>query len=360
MQASVKVLLSFLPLTLAYWALAEKPATPHSGSAHAPHGAGAGGVAHASAEMVSAAQDFLASLDAEQRAKAVFDFKNEERENWKFTPVERKGLQLKEMRPEQRYLAMALLSCSLSNEGLRKVNQIMSLEKVLYDLENQSPKRDPERYFVSIFGTPSLDGTWAWRYEGHHLSMNLTLVKGQVVSLTPTFLGANPGVVKIGPRQGLQVLEDEDAKGIALFQMLKPDQQAKASLAGEVPNDIFSAEKRSVDPLEGNGLPLAEMDTPQQAALNSLLEEYVRRYRPELADAELAAIKATDPTKISFSWIGAATAGQPHYYRVQGPTFLFEYDNIQNDARHPHAVWREFKGDFGRDVLAEHYEKSPH
>jgi hypothetical protein len=312
------------------------------------------GVGIASAEMAAAANDFLGSLTAEQKAQAQFDFASDERENWRFVPIERKGLPLKAMQPDQRHLAVALLSTALSNEGLRKVSQIMSLEKILFELENQSPKRDPEKYFVSIFGTPSATGHWGWRYEGHHMSMNITLAKGKVVSLTPTFLGANPGVVKDGPRQGLQVLEEEDTKGIALYKLLTADQQKTATISTEVPNDIFSAEKRSAERLQPDGLPLSAMDPAQQAAAQSVLEEYVRRYRAELADADLAAIQAVAKDKVHFAWIGAAEVGKPHYYRIQGPAFLFEYDNTQNDARHPHAVWREFHGDFGRDVLAEH------
>jgi hypothetical protein len=350
MKPITKFLLSCLPMAGIAYALSHKDPDPAS-----PAGMERAALATATAEMTAAAVDFLAALEPEKKAKAAFEFKSEERENWRFVPIERKGLQIKEMTPEQRHLAMCLLSSTLSNEGLRKVSQIMSLEKILFDLENQSPKRDPERYFVSIFGTPAAKGLWGWRYEGHHMSFNITLADGEIISVTPTFLGANPGVVKEGPRAGLEVLAEEDSKGIALLKALTPEQQKKATISDTVPNDIFTAESRVAVKLEDAGIPLSELNETQRAAANTLIDEFVRRYRPEIADARKHTLEE-DPKNVYFAWIGSPEVGQSHYYRIQGKKFVLEYDNTQNNARHPHAVWRDFKGDFGRDILADHYK----
>jgi hypothetical protein len=172
-------------------------------------------------------------------------------------------------------------------------------------------------------------------------------------------LGANPGIIMEGPRKGLQVLEEEDTLGIELYKQLTEAQRTEATIATEVPKDVFSEEKRKIEPLEAKGVTVANLADDQRATVKRIIAEFVQRYRPELAEADMAAIEASGWEKIQFAWIGTAEVAKPHYYRVQGPTFLFEYDNVQNDARHPHAVWREFNGDFGRDVLAEHY-KQPH
>src|SRR6185503_8482210 len=155
-------------------------------------------------DMAAAAGGFWKSLTPEQQAKCRFEFKDEERLNWHFIPRERKGLPIKTMTPEQRKLAMALLSTGLSAKGLEKTTTIMSLEQVLFEMEgpNGKMKRDPELYYFSLFGTPDAKGTWGWRVEGHHVSINLTIAGGKAISATPAFLGSNPGEVKNGPRKG--------------------------------------------------------------------------------------------------------------------------------------------------------------
>ncbi len=303
----------------------------------------------------------LAGLDDTQRKVATFEFKDPERLNWHFIPRDRKGLSWKQMSPAQRHLATSLLASGLSQRGLIKATTIMSLEQILLELEQgRGPKRDPEEYYWSLFGTPAPKGTWGWRVEGHHLSLNFTVVDGSVASATPSFLGTNPAEVRQGPRAGLRVLAAEEDLGRDLLRSLDPEQRQTAVVAPTAPPDVLSGASRKAEPLQPEGLAAARMTDAQQALLRKLVEEYLRRARPEVADADLLQIEKAGWGKVAFAWAGPTEPGKGHYYRVQGPTFLLEYDNTQNDANHVHAVWREFHGDFGDDVLARHYRETPH
>ena len=318
--------------------------------------------------MSEVALAFLGTLNDEQKAKVMFEFDAEERENWHFIPRERLGLPLKQMTPQQRLLAHALMSTGLNHSGMRKAVTIMSLEEVLWQMEGQDQpepkrstvreKRDPEMYFVSIFGQPTNQGIWGWRVEGHHLSMNFTVHDGRLVRATPSFFGSNPGEVREGPLSCLRVLGVEEECGRSLVKSLTPEQLAKAKFSDEAPKEMLTAADRQVNPLEPAGLSEAEMTVGQQAMLHRIIREYLERLRPEIADEAWAEIEETGG--VHFAWAGGLERGQPHYYRVQGATFLLEYDNVQNEANHVHCVWRDFDGDFGRDVLAEHYQKDKH
>ncbi len=310
--------------------------------------------------MAEAATHFLAALDEAQREKATFEFGDEERVNWHFIPRSRKGLPLKEMRDDQRHLAFALLQSPLSHAGFTKSVTIMSLERVLHELENNSPRRDAALYFVSVFGTPSTNKTWAWRVEGHHLCLNFTLVDGQEITSTPSFFGTNPAEIREGPRKGLRVLAGEEDLARALLGSLTPDQQKKALIATEAPRDVISVpgfEAKSLHPL---GLSAGDMNVRQVEILHELIKEYVHRLRPEMAEDELTRINRAEVRQIHFAWAGGLKKGEGHYYRVQGPTFVLEYDNTQNQANHAHAVWRDFDRDFGANLLREHYQRVPH
>lgn len=307
-------------------------------------------------DMSGAAGNFLAALNADQRAKVTFAFDADERENWHFIPKERKGVTLKELEPAQKTLALALLSSALSHEGYLKATTIMTLERILQDIEG--PKRtfprDPELYHVSIFGAPAPKGTWGWRFEGHHLSVNLTIVNGKLISGSPTFFGANPAEVRTVSRAGLRVLGNEEDFARQLVQSLDEKQRAVAVVDSKAPDDILTANKRIADLGAPKGLPLGKLNKSQQATAKQLLNEYAGRLRGELAAADLKEIQKAGWDNIVFAWAGGLNKGDRHYYRLHGPTFLLEYDNTQNDANHVHAVWRELKGDFGRDLLAEH------
>ncbi len=311
-------------------------------------------------EMAFAANNFLAALTPEQKAKATFDFKNDERLNWHFIPKERKGITLKELTPPQRHLATALLTSGLSQRGLIKANSIMSLEAILAELEgpNRKMARDPEGYHLWVFGTPGPKGAWGWRWEGHHMSFNFTLVDGKEISGAPNFMGTNPAEVRQGPRAGLRVLAAEQDIAHALYKSLSDEQRKAATLAGATPKDIITVAERKVKPLEPAGLSAAKLSKEQHELLVSLVKEYAGRLRPELTGKELEKIQKAGWDKVTFAWAGSPEPGVGEYYRVQGPTFLIEYDNTQNQANHVHAVWRDFNGDFGEDILAKHYADS--
>ena len=307
----------------------------------------------ASVEMAAAAVNFLKSLSPEQKAKVNFDFADTERKNWHFIPRERKGLPFKEMAQDQRLLAQALLATGLSHRGYAKAVSIMSLEGVLADLEaGKGPLRDPERYFVSIFGTPG-QGAWGWRVEGHHLSLNFTAPEGAAPEMTPSFFGTNPGEVKTGARAGTRILGTEEDLGRALVKSLTEDQRKEALILVEAPKEVFNDPKR-VDPTKPEGLAQSKMTPEQQAGLLKLIKEYLFRCRPDVAEEDLAKIEKAGLGSICFAWAGGLEVGQPHYYRVQGGHFVLEYDNTQNNANHVHSLWRDFDHDFGADLLGEH------
>lgn len=314
-------------------------------------------------QMAEFANAFLGSLKPEQKEKATFKFEEEERENWHFIPRERKGLPIKEMTDQQRLLAHALMASGLGFRGMMKAETIMSLEEVLYETESAADetkraatreKRDPTKYFVSIFGTPAEKGTWGWRIEGHHISMNFTLKDGAPVRATPSFFGSNPGEVRMGPMSGLRVLHNEEELGRTLVKSLSADQMKTALVAVDAPKEMITAAEHKVNPLKPEGIANTDLTAEQKKQLNLIIREYLERLRPEIADEAWARIQASGP--VNFAWAGGKERGEPHYYRVQGKTFLLEYDNVQNEANHVHSVWRDFDGDFGRDILGEHYK----
>ena len=313
--------------------------------------------------MAAIAKVFLTSLDDDQRAAATFEFGGDERENWHFIPRERKGVSMKELSTQQRLLAHALLNTGLGFRGSAKAVTIMSLEEVLYQMEGADEskraaireKRDPEKYFVSIFGKPADQGTWGWRIEGHHLSLNFTIKDGQLLSATPCFMGSNPGEIREGALKGLRVLAVEEELGRELVKALSPEQFKTALVAEVAPKEMLTAAERKVSPLKPVGLSDADMDAKQKEMLKRLIGEYLERQRADIAEEVLKEVESNGA--IHFAWAGGLERGEPHYYRVQGKTFLIEYDNTQNDANHVHSVWRSFEGDFGRDLLGEHLKE---
>lgn len=307
-------------------------------------------------DMAGAAGAFLNALNEDQKGKASFAWTDEERFNWHFIPKDRKGLTLKELTPAQHHLAYALLSSGLSQRGFIKATTIMSLEQILQEMEGPGRKfpRDPELYHVSIFGTPDAKGTWGWRIEGHHCSVNFTIANGSVAGWSPTFFGTNPGEVRKGPRAGLRVLGQEEDLGRELVKSLTPEQRQKAIIDTKAPDDILTAASRKASIAETKGLKFSEMTEQQVALAERLLAEYTGRARGEIAKPEQKRHLSAGRDQIYFAWAGGLEKGERHYYRIHGPTFVAEYDNTQNDANHVHAAFRDFNNDFGLDVLADH------
>lgn len=314
----------------------------------------------AAKEMVAAANSLIASFTPEQKAASVFAMDHDHRLDWHFIPKERKGTTLKEMKPQQRHLTTALLASSLSSKGLVKASSIMSLEQVLQAIEgtNRRFSRDPEQYHVSIFGQPGPGKTWGWRFEGHHLSLSFTIVDGQHISATPSMMGTNPAIVPDGPHQGLQILANEENMARDLAKSLSAAQKTKAFLSDKAPEDILSENHRKISPLEPAGINWQDLDGDQKKLVWNLVTIYVERARGEIAEADIKKIAAAGQDKIHFAWAGGLERGQGHYYRIQGPTFLIEYDNTQHNANHIHCVYRDFTEDFGEDLLKRHYEQA--
>ncbi len=310
---------------------------------------------HAASLMSECAQRFLAALDDNQRGKATFPFDADERMNWHFIPKERKGLPLREMRPYQKHLASALLAAGLSQSGYIKAVTIMSLEEVLKVIENDSGEvRNPEKYYFSVFGTPSASGAWGYRVEGHHLSQNYTVVNSKIVD-GPSFFGANPAEVLQGPRKGLRTLAGEDDLGIELIHLLDEQQQKVAIVDPTAYKDILTAASRKAA-LQGqpSGLAGSKMNATQFDALMALMEEYARNVPGEPAQTRIDQINQAG-RNIYFAWSGGINRRDPHYYRVQTPLFLIELDDTQDNANHIHSVWRDVTDDFGQDLLQQHY-----
>lgn len=322
-------------------------------------------VSHLSvAEMATAATRLLASLSAEQRQRATFPFASDERVKWHFIPNEmfpRSGIQLKELSAEQRSLAHSLLKTGLSQRGYMTATSIMDLEKVLKVLESGGRfARDHDEYFISVFGPPVAGGTWAWRFEGHHLSLHFTIVSGSVVVSSPAFLGSNPAEVRDGPMKGLRVLGPKEDAARELLVSLDATQRAIAVVSDVAPNDIVTGNKLRIEPLSPVGIRASALSAGQRALLENVLAAYTSLMAADIAAQRLTRVRQAGLEHITFAWAGAVERGKPHYYRVQGPTFLIEYDNTQNAGNHVHSVWRDFTGDFGRDLLREHVREVPH
>lgn len=309
----------------------------------------------AAAEMAKAADAFFETLAPEQRAKALFEFGDALRHDWHFIPRARKGLPLKEMDEKQRAAAHALLRTGLSESGYKKSTDIISLESILKEIEGPNGRmvRDPELYYVQIFGKPGA-AAWGWRFEGHHLSLNFTIVNGKFIAGGPAFMGANPGEVKSGPQKGLRVLGADEDLGRELGKSLDAEQTKLAVLPGNAPADVLFVPGKTPGPLEPKGIAWAQLKAPQQALLWKLVEVYANRLRGDLAARDLAAIQKET---LVFAWAGGLERGDGHYYRIQGPHFTIEYDNTQNNGNHPHSVWHDHNDNLGAKTLKEHYKQ---
>jgi len=373
----------------------------------------------AAATMAKAANEFVSSLTAEQRAKAVHPLASPEWTRWNFFPASiypRNSHSFQELNQAQRQLAHDLMKAGLSQSGYTTAASVMQLENVLREMEGPSATagappapapqaaapaaaadqpagtgagargeggqrgggrgagrggdggggapvvRDPELYYLTVFGDPSATAAWGWRLEGHHVSLRFAIDNGRMlVSSTPQFLGANPAEVPYGygPNTGLRVLAAQEDAARALLRALDSKAQAIALVAPK-PRGFASGTTVKFDPQTPIGLAAAQMSAKHRDMLMKLIDSYASIMPPDIAAERMARIKAAGIDKIMFAWSGAIEKGQQYQYQVQGPTFLIEHNNTQNNGNHIHAVWRDFNGDFGRDVLAEHMAALPH
>jgi Protein of unknown function (DUF3500) len=315
--------------------------------------------------MASAATKFLSALSPEQKQKASFALDSEELTRWHYVPAmqfERHGLAIRDMDASQRALAQDLLKTGLSAHGYMQATTIMNdLETILKAIENGAAMRDPEQYAFSIFGTPSPKSAWGWRVEGHHLSLHFEVANGASVASSPTFFGSNPAEVRVeGPKKGLRVLGEREDTARALLMALDETQRKAATIADVAPTDIVTRTAAKVDPLAPVGIAASTLSAKQLEMLMAVINVYVSSMAEDVASERLAQVKAGGVEKITFAWAGESELGKKHYYRIQGPTFLIEYDNTQNDGNHVHSVWRDFNGDFGKDLLREHLQRVAH
>ena len=306
--------------------------------------------------IAGAAAAFLAALDDPQRRRAVFGFAEAERMNWHYVPRRREGVPFKDMKPAARTAAHALMKTSLSAVGYAKAVNVIALEEVLRQIEMLGLSRDPENYAFTVFGTPGPGAPWGWRVEGHHLSLNFTLVPGRPVAVTPAFMGANPATVRTGPKAGLRALEHEQDLGLALARAIDPALRGRFVIATSSLGDVVSGPgRRDLFHQSPAGVPLAALGADQRALAMRLIETYAGNMRTEMADEELRRLRAAGIEALHFAWAGPIDPARPHYYRLHGPTLLIEYDNTQNDANHIHSVWHDPVNDFGADLLRAHY-----
>jgi hypothetical protein len=363
--------------------------------------------------MQDAAAAWLDSLDTEQRSIAQLPWPSEhERVRWFYTPTDHGGLPLASMDAGQQRLALRVLATGLSAEGYATATTVMGLENVLDRLEHWSVRwgrdrgRDPQLYWLRVFGDPGATSGWSWRFGGHHISVQHTVVAGEVASSSPCFLGANPAETTLLGGVLLRPLGAAEDLARELMRGLTPAQRETATLHPVAPVDIVSGNRprlvdggagpalldgwrrESLDPgdeeqLERDdaaareaagvtpeqvaavaltrlpkGLPGSEMSGSQQQLLLTLLRSFVARLPKGLAEREATKFEGARIDEVHVAWAGDHAPGRPHYYRLQGPRFLAEYDNTQVNVNHVHTVWRDPDGDFARDVLTEHLDSA--
>ena len=309
----------------------------------------------AAATTIDPLRAFLSSLSPSIRQKALVRFSDEERFDWHYFPRSRRGVPLGDLNERQTSLLHSFLRASLSRAGYSKAAGVIELEPILGRLEGSS-FRNPALYYFSLFGDPAAP-PWGWRFEGHHLSLNITQTP-RGVSYTPMFIGAHPARVPSGARAGWELLRDEEHRGRAFLQSLDTAQRAQAIISGRAPADIVTGTNRSFRLQRFEGLAASAMTERQRQALLDLVLVYVGNAPKSTADAEIAKIRRAGVEKLHFAWAGGAQPRQRHYYRIHGPTVLIEYDNT--NGNHIHTVWRNPEGDFGDDLLARHYAEAPH
>lgn len=302
--------------------------------------------------MTQAAAQLLAALSDSQRAQATFAFDDAERLNWHFIPRDRKGVPLRALSDAQKAAVRRLLEAGTSKSGYRKALDVMALEAILRDIEGTERARqirDPNLYFVSVFGKPDAEGLWGWRIEGHHFCVNYAIKDGQVVSATPVFYGANPAKVPQGrDKAGFRALPEEEDVARQLYLSLEPALRRVATIGERAPDDILTgAQNAKPKATAVQGVKRAELNDTQRETLDRLIQLYADRLPAEVSAELIREAKESGLDATRFAWAGPAEPGSGHYYRIQGPTFVIEYCNTQNNANHIHSVLRRAAGDFG-------------
>jgi len=311
----------------------------------------------AEARRLEALRAFLDTLDAEQRRRATAPFDSKDRVDWHFIPRERPGIQFKDLDARQRAALHALLDASLSSQGHLKVDGIVRLEDVLHELESKpgapATHRDPGLYAFQVFGTPG-NGPWAWKLEGHHVSLNFTSDEDGPTRTTPFFVGANPARIPSGKHAGSRVLAVEEDLGREIALALDEHQLARARLAGATPMEVVLAPGVDRGFESPEGILLGELRPDQEELVVRLLDEFAGNLAPDLEALARARFRADGLEVLRFAWSGGTRVGDPHYWRIAGSRFAIEYADVDGGANHFHCVWRDFEHDFGADLLRDH------
>ena len=322
-----------------------------------PFGAARAQTAEAAQRIAAAATRFLAALDDDQRRQALIGFEQANRLDWHYIPRSRSGLTLGQMRPAQAEAARALFASVLNDHGLQLLDNVRLLEGVLR--EQQGSFRDPDRYFVSVFGTPG-NFPWGWRFEGHHLSLNVALPAPGPIAVTPFFVGAHPATVRDGPHRGLRALGPAEDMARQIMAGLSEEQRRTAIISSRAFDDIVAGPGRERDLGQPRGLEVAALGGAARNLVEALVDRFVGTLAPDLMASQKRRVMEQDLAHFRFAWAGSLAPGEGHYFRVHGPVTLIEHDNTQNNANHIHSVWRDLAADFGRDALADHYKRDPH
>ncbi len=323
----------------------------HNGNEHAHP--------QAVSQMSAAASAWLDSLSADQKAKATFEYMDGERIFWYYPPMNRHGLALRDMDENQRKLAFTILESGLSPVAYQRTRQIIEHEAILKDVEDKagivSFRRDSELYYFTIFGDPSDDeNPWAWRTEGHHVSLHYSLWGDNVISTTPFFFGANPSEVRDGPQKGMRILGTREDLGLELIQSFDSSQKSKAIIYDEAPFDILTYNASRAVFQREEGLTGSKMSGTQQEMMMAIISEYIAGVREDVASDKLRQVQEKGLGNFHFAWGGGTERYSKHYYRIHADNFIIEYDNRQDEANHIHSVLRDVDNDFANDVLRDH------
>lgn len=329
-------------------------------------------------ELVERANALLGSLPEEQVEQCTYSFDDTLRLHWTNLPVglaERPGIRYGDLSDNSRILLHRLLTNMLSSQGYLKATSIMNLDDILNVViqaaldrgeiteEQYQNMRDfnwsYNSYYLSFWGKPGMVDPWGLKFEGHHISINLS-VHGDEFAMTPLFLGTDPAEVPYTKYAGLRVLSKEEDYGFRLINSLTPEQKAKATLSQEVPKDIITNPKGPKRIDDYYGIRAGELGEVQQEYLKFLIREYVFNLEQPKADMEYRKILNAGIENIYFAWIGSYESHNPHYYIINGPTFMIEYDNAMSHGNHIHTIWREKGNDFGEDLLRQHYLEEKH
>ncbi|MGD9879945.1 MAG: DUF3500 domain-containing protein [Reyranella sp.] len=322
-----------------------------------PFGGASAQTVDAGQRIAEQANRFLALLEEGQRRQVLIAFDSGNRLDWHYIPRSRSGLGLGEMSPAQAEAARALFATVLSQRGLDMLDGVRLLEGVLR--EQQGSFRDPGRYFVSIFGMPG-SFPWGWRFEGHHLSLNVTLPAPDQISATPFFIGAHPATVRDGSHKGFRLLGAAEDLARQVMASLGDAQRRTALIANRSFGEIVASPQREQDLGQPRGLELSAMNATARARIEALMDRFLGTLAPDLLAAQRRRVLEQGLERFRFAWAGSLVPGEAHYFRVHGPVTLIEHDNTQNGANHVHSVWRDLAADFGRDALADHYRRQPH